>query len=401
MSLPIIIVGGGIGGLACAVALGRVGHASDVFEQAGAFTEIGAGLQLGPNAVRRLHGWGLEKALQSLASTPEQLRVRSAATGADLGSLALGRVAQAQYGAPYLTLHRADLHALLLQASQDYGTHLTLASSFSHTMPHPSGLTVHFNDGRVHDAACLIGADGLRSAVRQALLQDGPPQATGHLVFRCLVKQNDLPQALRCQHIVTWLGPALHVVQYPVRGSEWLNVAVIVQQRSLPARTLEMQGLTTDNIQDWDCAVSTQMVRAALSQMCTPLADLVAALNGWRVWVGFDREPVAYASQMAQGLTALLGDAAHPMRPYLAQGAGMAIEDAQTLSQALLVSPNACAAALQQYAQSRWARVAKVQTRAKRNGTIFHAEGLLAYARDTAMTWFGRRAMDVPWLYRG
>jgi salicylate hydroxylase len=391
MPLPVIIVGGGIGGLGSALALARIGRVSHVFEQTAVFQEIGAGLQLGPNAVRRLQALGLGEALSTLACAPEKLQIRNAITGADIGRLNLGHQTVSRYGAPYLTLHRADLHAVLLQASREHGVSLSLGHTFSHTQAGSSGVDVYFKDGSAHNAACLIGADGLRSAVRQTLLQDGPPHATGHIVFRGLIKQTDLPQTLRCQHIMAWLGPALHVVQYPVKGGEWLNVVVIVHQ----------QELKTQGLDGWDCEVSPQVVLTALSAMCAPLADLIAALKGWRAWTGFERKPVVHASQLAQGLTALLGDAAHPMRPYLAQGAGMAIEDAHALSQALCANPKHDAVALQHYAQSRWARVAKVQVRAQRNGYIFHAKGVIAYARDTAIAMLGDKVLDVPWLYAG
>jgi salicylate hydroxylase len=190
-----------------------------------------------------------------------------------------------------------------------------------------------------------------------------------------------------------WLGPRLHLVHYPVRGGEWLNVVVLVQ--------------TTDAAQTpgWDShRSSTQTaddLNLALKGCCSRLQDLVRMSESWRAWALFDRHPVQSASDMAKGRLALLGDAAHPMLPYLAQGAGMAIEDADTLAQCWVQAGLSVEQRLQAYAQARWQRVAKVQARARRNARLFHASGMLAWGRDAAMRWGGAAVMDMPWLYGG
>lgn len=390
MVKKIVVAGGGIGGLAAALACGRGGATVALFERAQHFSELGAGVQLGPNGVKTLHQWGLQDALNAVAAYPARLQVCSATTGAELGVLRLGAVALARYGAPYVTVHRADLHGLLLSAVKAL-PHVTLnlAQTLVRFDDHPQGVTLTTAGGRSETGDVLIGADGGWSQVRQQLLKDGVPQPTGHLAYRALVRQSDLPASLRSQQVTAWLGPKLHVVQYPVRGGEWLNVVVIVHGR--------IEGA----LEDWDHSANAGELRVLLANTCAPLLDLVHAIDAWRLWGLSIRPPLRGAFEMAQGRVALLGDAAHPMVPYLAQGAGMAIEDAQALA-LVLENPSAdVPALLARYAQARWARNARVQARAIRNGRVFHATGLVRLGRDTAMKLLGERLLDVPWLYGG
>ncbi len=393
-----LIVGGGIGGLAAALACARAGSQVQLFERAPEFSEVGAGIQLGPNVVRVLHDWGLKDALAGVAAFPDRLQVRCATSGAELGVSRLGAVAMARYGAPYVTIHRADIHALLLAAVQQHsGARLNVASAVTRFEQHEAGVTLHTEDGREVQGAVLVGADGLWSRVRQQLLNDGAPRATGHLAYRAMVAQHSLPARLRSQQITAWLGPKLHVVQYPVRGGEWLNVVAIVH------------GRTQDDPQNWDHSANAAELSRYMAATCAPLQDLIHAIDHWRLWALSIRPPMRGAHEQAQGRVALLGDAAHPMLPYLAQGAGMAIEDAAELGRALGASGLTPASAsarhlpdcLRQYAERRWQRNARVQTRAIRNGHIFHATGPMRWGRDAAMKLLGERLLDLPWLYRG
>lgn len=394
MTLQVVVSGGGIGGLAAAFALGRAGSDVRLFEQTGVFSEAGAGIQLGPNVMRVLHAWGLGKALADVAAFPDKLQVRSAITGQTLGELPLGDAMQTRYGAPYATVHRADLHAVLLRAVHQQGTtrlHVRRPLvAFSQTS---EAVTVQTPDHPDIEADALVGADGLWSTVRQQLLNDGLPSATGHLAYRALVMQAALPAALRSQHVTVWLGPRLHIVQYPVRGSEQLNMVAIVHGQ-LPAGADPWDN--SANLADRAADLNT-----ALAGSCPALRTQIAQVAQWRRWALFERPFMQGAHQHAAGRVALLGDAAHPMRPYLAQGAGMAIEDAAALGQAWGAASRAAdvPAALQGFARARWQRNARVQARAVRNGEMFHATGAVRWGRDTALRLLGRRLLDMPWLY--
>ena len=412
--MRVLIAGGGIGGLAAALACSISGNDVQLFERAAEFAAVGAGIQLGPNAVKLLHGWGLADALKSMAAFPDCLQVRSAVTGDTLGRLSLGASAVQRYGHPYATVHRADLHGLLLAALTPYPrTTLKRYAGVDAFVQDAHGVSVQLGSEPFSEPGSetgseaggdaggrqqlhgdlLVGADGLWSQVRSQLLNDGPPIATGHLAYRALVPQAGLPQALRSGHITAWLGPKLHVVQYPVRGGAWLNVVGIIH------------GRVEGGLDNWNHAANAASLRAALAGMCAPLQDLIHAIDTWRLWALCHRAPMRGAHQQAQGRVALLGDAAHPMLPYLAQGAGMAIEDAAELGDCLNQNREANSGSdmttrLQRYAHARWQRNARVQARALRNGQIFHASGLMQRGRDLSMKLGGERVLDLPWLYK-
>ena len=385
--LNIAIAGGGVGGLAAALALSRLGQHVELFEKAVDFSEVGAGIQLGPNATRLLQAWGLTDALQACAYSPERLQVRDAVTCRLLGELTLGSAMAGRYGAPYFTLHRADLHGLLLQAVQQTDAVLFTNNTVQSFQQMAQTVSLQTSHG-VQDADLLVAADGLWSSTRALLLNDGLPRRTGHLAYRALIQQALLPERLRSQNVTAWLGPNMHAVLYPVRGGDWLNVVVFVH------------GDVPNDFQNWNHSANASDLKGALQGSCATLQDLLQAVPDWRLWVMHDRPPVHGAHQMAIGRVALLGDAAHPMRPYLAQGAGMAIEDAAELSLALSgATPQNAPTALQHYAVNRWQRNARVQARALRNGQIFHATGLVRWGRDVAMKLMGEKLLDLPWLY--
>lgn len=391
MGLKVQIAGGGIGGLAAALACAQSGHAVTLCERTAEVSEVGAGVQLGPNVVKVLHGWGLKDALRQVAAFPGEIHICSATSAKQLGCLRLGHSFEQRYGAPYLTIHRADLHGVLLSAVQaTKGIELHFGSGFCQMEQNATGVGADFSNGMHIDSDVFVGADGGWSTVRQQLLNDGTPQPTGHLAYRAMVRQTDLPQHLRSDQVTAWLGPRLHVVQYPVRGGEWLNVVAIVH------------GQVQGDMFHWDHGANAKDLQRSMDVVCRPLQDLIAAISYWRLWPLSIRPPMGGAHEHVRDRVALLGDAAHPMVPYLAQGAGMAIEDAQALAWALSSEPgSAVPQSLQRYAQARWARNAQVQARAIKNGKIFHATGPMRWARDMAMNLLGEGLLDMPWLYGG
>jgi salicylate hydroxylase len=376
---PALIIGGGIGGLSAALALSQIKQSCTVFERTAQFSEVGAGLQLSPNVVKRLAHLGLLTQLTDIASFPHSLSVRNASNGIVLGTLPLGKMILKRYGWPYMTVHRADLHTVLLHALYQTETSLHTQAAFESYQKQAESIVLRLKNNPItHTGSYLIGADGLHSQVRQCMLNDGTPDLAGHIVYRGLIKQNKLPTALHSQQVTVWLAPYLHVVTYPIRGDDLLNI-VVIMRGNVALRTV--------------------------SQINSPLLQFIEAVCtdcDWRVWNVYDRPPVLNANQMAHGKDriALLGDAAHPMRPYLAQGAGMAIEDAIALADVIKTyGQTNVSAALNQYAAIRWKRCARVQARAQRNGNIFHATGITRWARNMGIYCLGQRVLDVPWLY--
>jgi salicylate hydroxylase len=304
--------------------------------------------------------------------------------------LPLGQRAVQKYGAAYATVARADLHALLLEAVRQQSTvALHLGQRVAAIDTTPASVTVQTVQGGGFCADALVGADGVWSWVRQQVFGSASARATGHVAYRAMVRQSDLPSALRSQVVTTWLGPRFHAVQYPVKGGEWLNVVVIVQ------------GKLPGDVRGWDHSAVAEDLQQRVHSACPQLRALLAVVGTWRLWPLYDRPPMGSAAEQVQGRVALLGDAAHPMLPYLAQGAGMAIEDAYVLAQSLAAPSASVPQALERYAALRWQRNARVQARAARNGRIFHLMGPMRWGRDAALALLGARLLDVPWLYIG
>ena len=268
---------------------------------------------------------------------------------------------------------------------QALGVPLALNQRLAEVQLQGAAVTVRTEQGRMCQPALLVGADGLWSRSRLALGLNEPPRFSGHLAYRGLMP---LTVPVSEPQVTVWMGPRLHVVHYPVQAGHALNVVAIVH------------GELLGRPEDWDHAAQAAHLFQALGPISRALQHTLEAVPQWRLWALNDRPPLGCAAQMGQGAVALLGDAAHPMRPYLAQGAGMAIEDAQMLARCWAES-GTVAERVQRYAQLRWRRNAQVQARALRNGRVFHAHGPLRWGRNWAMGVLGARVMDVPWLYRG
>lgn len=395
MRKQVLIAGGGIAGMAAALGASHAGWDARLFERAEQFSEVGAGVQLGPNVVRRLQAWGLQQSLYAVAAVPQKLVARSAQTGCVLGSAPLGQSMVDRYGAAYVTIHRADLHGLLLDAASARGDiFIKTGQSVEAIMGVERVTTIRTSAQKVIEGDALMLADGVWSHLRADVLGDASrPRVSGHLAYRALVPMKDMPPAWRSNEVGVWMGAHMHAVHYPVRRGDFFNVIVI------------LEGTAPADLEHWDHAANAQVLTEALQRSCSGLQDLVSSVAAsgaqWRLWPLSDREPLRSPHQMAQGLVGLIGDAAHPMRPYLAQGAGMAIEDAAELQRALAMDDLDVELRLSRYALNRWERNARVQARSIRNGKIFHATGLVRWGRDLSMRMLGSKLMDVPWLYRG
>jgi 3-hydroxybenzoate 6-monooxygenase len=381
----ILIIGGGIGGMTTALALAQAGFASHIVEQSPEFGEIGAGIQLAPNALRILDRLGVLPELDALAVRPRHLVFMHADTGQHLTTLDFGAAFERRYGQPYLVMHRGDLLNVLHQACRA-ATHITLETNRQVTEIAESG-RVTFSNGDSYDGDAVIGADGLWSTARQLLSQDRPI-ADKFVAYRGALPMSELSVPVEPDDEIIWIGPHKHLVQYPIRRGELYNqVAVFRSWRYTPQAEL------TD---DWG---SEAELDSAFAASCQQVRDGVKLVNRDRRWVMYDREPL---DNWTLGRITLLGDAAHPMVQYLAQGACQAIEDASCLARQLTEHDGDIDKSFAAYQAERIPRTALVQRVARNWGRIWHDDGdIIPVLRDRV---FKHRQSadytDLDWLYQ-
>jgi salicylate hydroxylase len=385
----IVIAGAGIGGLTAALALAAAGFRVALHDKAAQLEETGAGIQLSPNATRVLIGLGLREPLMRSVVAPEAVIIRTA-RGAALARLPLGPPAEARYGAPYWMIHRGDLQAALLAAALAHPSiTLTLGAAVDDCAESADGVTVQLLRGErveeVHGAA-LVGADGLWSRVRALLGATDPARFAGRTAWRALVLADAVAPEFRAPAIHLWLGHGSHLVHYPVKAGAMINIVAIAADARPSA--------------GWSTAAAPDEVLARFSSAswAQPARELLALPERWLKWPLYDRPPQPLRGR---GAVTLLGDAAHPMLPFLAQGAAMAIEDAAALAAALAASPGDAVAALRRYEAARGARTARVQRAARRNDTVYHLSWPAAAARDFAMGRIGNERLlaHYDWIY--
>ena len=384
----IAVAGAGIGGLTAALALAARGFRVALFDRAARLEETGAGIQLSPNATRILDGVGLRARLLPSVVAPDAVVIRTAQNAA-LARLPLGPAAETRYGAPYWMIHRGDLQAALLDAALAHpGITLTLGAAVDDCTVHADGVAVQVLRGETLKecrAAALVGADGLWSRVRALAGATDAARFARRSAWRALVPADAVAPEFRAPTIHLWLGRGSHLVHYPVKAGAMVNIVAIAGDAQ-PSR-------------GWSTAAAPDEVltRFSAESWAKPARDLMALPERWLKWPLYDRPPRPHHGR---GAVTLLGDAAHPMLPFLAQGAAMAIEDAAVLADALAATHDV-AAALRSYEQARHTRVARVWRAARRNDTVYHLPWPASAARDFAMGRMGgdRLLAHYDWIY--
>ena len=383
-SRPVIVAGGGIGGMAAALALSRQGFAVKVLEQASQIGEIGAGIQLGPNAFSAFDALGVGEQARSLAVYTERLVLMDAVDETEVASVCVGEAFRRRFNNPYAVSHRADLHQALYNGVRHNPRIEVLTSTHVDRIEQDgAGVRAIDRSGGVHEGAAIVGADGVKSAVRQQFVGD-PVRVSGHVVYRAVVDTPDFPKNLQWNAPCVWAGPNCHLVHYPLRGAVQYNVVV-----TFHSRKREEWGVTEG---------SRDEVLSYFHGIGDRPRQLLDLPKSWKRWATADREPIG---RWSFGRVTLLGDAAHPMLQYLAQGACMALEDAVTLGEAVRAEKGDLARAFERYEQARVTRAARVVLLTREMGRIYHAHGVERLVRNDL--WRGRtpeRFYDaLEWLY--
>ena len=391
-----VVIGGGIGGVAAALRLREVGAAVTLLEAAPEFGEVGAGLQLAPNATRLLRDWGLLERVLETAVAPRHIVFRDAVTGRELLRQDVRGEFEERYGAPYIVAHRADLHSILVEAAREAGVELVNGVTVTAAENTPAGAMAVAEDGRAFEADAVIAADGIRSIVRASFAGDDEPVPSGYVAFRGALPISEIQHASDMEDVVIWLGPRCHLVQYPLRRGEMFNTVAVFQSPAF-LRGEEVWGSEHELEEAYrDCVPE---VRSALK-------------NLWRVrsWPMFDRVPIP---KWTEGTVALLGDSAHAMLQYLAQGACQALEDVEVLTrevrEAVVGAPagerrEAWTQALRSYNEVREPRTSRIQTTARVWGESWHVDEPVAVLLRNMLFEAADARGTFPytdWLYRG
>jgi salicylate hydroxylase len=381
-----LIAGGGIGGLAVAIALARHGMTCEILERSQFAEETGAGIQLGPNATRALRALGALDAIGASAFKPDSIVIHDGVTGRKLTAMPLGAAAEERYGAPYLTLRRADLHAGLRTAlASETGAALRTGFDVSAIDTQGGGVVARAADGSEAKGACLIGADGLWSALRARIGPGASLRFAGATAWRTQIPRATLPARFAEPVVGLWIGPRAHLVHYPVGGGADLNVVAVTVGGS--------------GRQGWSQPGDAASLLASFAPWTNEAKALLQRADAWRGWSLYR---LAGLERWSAGPLTLLGDAAHPVLPYLAQGAALAIEDGLALAACLASAPDDPASAFRRYEDLRRPRATRVQRASRRFGVLYHLGGPLAAARNFILALRRQETAlrRFDWLYR-
>jgi salicylate hydroxylase len=385
--LPILVAGGGIGGLATAYALAHRGFPVRVLEQAPEFREVGAGIQLGPNIFRALERIGLKDAILADAWQPTGLEMRDATTGEVITRMPLGERALKRFEQPYAVTHRADIHGAFLKACENSNL-ITLETEqrVDDFVDDGEQVTVTLQSGERAEGRALIGCDGMWSRIREKIVGDGPPRISGHIAYRGVLTRAQVPDDLWRPDMIIWAGPRTHFVHYPLRRGELYNLVAVFHSDKY--------------VEGWNAEADPEELFARFKGQRPEVLRMLERIETWRMWVLCDREPI---KDWSKGRATLLGDAAHPMLQYLAQGACMATEDAVALSERAAAQPDNLPAAFKAYQEQRYLRTGRVQIMARVYGEFYHARGVAAELRNQFLQ---NRSVDeaydgIAWLYGG
>lgn len=384
--LPVLVAGGGIGGLSAALALVNQGFRVQVFEQAPEIGEIGAGIQLGPNAFHAFDALGVGEKARGRAVYTDCMVMHDAIDESLVGRIETAEDFRKRFGNPYAVIHRVDVHKSLLEGVEESGRVAFFTNTRIDQVEQDEvnkTVTVVDQNGKRWTGQALIGADGVKSVVRSQYVND-PPRITGHVVYRAVVDKADFPDELKWNAASLWAGPKCHLVHYPLRGGEQYNVVVTFHSRQE---------------EEWGVTEGSKGEVESYFQNISPKArQLIELPKTWKRWATADREPI---DNWVFGRATILGDAAHPTTQYMAQGACMAMEDAVTLGEALRVCNKDWDAALQVYQKNRITRTARIVLSGREMGRLYHATGVERLIRNSL--WKKRTQEQfydaIGWLY--
>jgi len=381
----IVIIGGGIGGLAAALALSSIGKNVCVLEQAPEFAEIGAGIQLGPNVYKMFVRLGILDEVNAVSAFPDSIMMRDSITGEGVVELPAGKKFKERFGFPYAVIHRADLHNVLLkkcEAASNIEMHIN--AEVVDIEEHGNNVSAVTSSGLRVTGEALIGADGIWSKVRERIVGDGKPRVSGHIAYRAVLPAADIPEELRWNSMCLWAGEKTHLVQYPLRRGELFNLVAVFHSDKFT--------------QGWNDFGDPEELNLRFADKCSQVRTLLGKIESWRMWVLSDRDPIR---EWSKGRITLLGDAAHPMLQYLAQGANMAMEDAVCLADMLVNENGAYEKAFLRYRDARYLRTTRVQMTARLYGEIYHASGAARDFRNAELSsWpVEKHYAGMSWLY--